>query len=123
MLRLSRSTMRLAVSTALLSALAGWDRLAERRGTSALSSLGSRSVPRATDERRELDARMELTLARSRRIDEVAGEVAAGRLSLLDGAARLRDIHRAAPHFAFEFVARAPSPAAPPVPLGGAGTT
>jgi hypothetical protein len=102
MLRLSRSTVGLAVGAALLSALAGWDRLAEERGQSPLSSFGGRAVPGVMDKGRELDGRMAAALARSRRIDEVAGDVADSRLSLLDGAARLRDIHRAAPAFAWE---------------------
>jgi hypothetical protein len=99
----SRLIVCLGLGAALLSALSGWDRLEDERWSGRLSGLAAgRLSPRLMRRQRELDARPAPLVERARRADEVAGEAAAGRLSLLDGAARLRDLYRAAPDFAWD---------------------
>jgi len=102
MLRLSRLTVVLLVGAALLSAVSEWDRLTEGNDASPLYCVGSWFVPRLTEDRQDLDVRMGALVARSQQMDHLAGEVAAGRMALLDGAARLRDVCRAAPDFPWE---------------------
>jgi hypothetical protein len=102
MLRLSRPTAFLLIAAGLLSALSECERRAEESDASPLPAAPVRLAPWLSEEARRLDGRVALAVARSRQVDELAGEVAAGRVSLLDGAARLRDIYRATPDFAWE---------------------
>jgi len=102
MLRLSRPTVCLLILAGLLSALCECERRAEECDASPLTPVTDWLAPRVSEDRRALDARLTEAVARSQRMDEVAGEVVAGRLSLLDGAARFRDFCRSAPDFAWD---------------------
>jgi hypothetical protein len=104
MLRLSRSTVGLVVLVALLSALCEWDGVAERVDDSPLSRLAGPLTPQAIEQGRALDAETARAVARSRRMAELARDVAEGRLSLLEGAARMRDVYRADPSLKLHLV-------------------
>jgi hypothetical protein len=102
MFRLSRLTVVLLMGAALLSAVSEWDYLNETQGTSPLTRVASYFVPSLGEDRRALDARMSILVERSRKFDHLAEEVSAGRMALFDGAARLREVCRATPNFAWE---------------------
>ncbi len=102
MLRLSRLLTGLTVASALLTALTAWDRWAGGPGASPLEWFGGLLSPRRHwDPRHEADFHADV-VERCRRLQEVADEVRAGRLGLLDGAARLRDIQSTSPYFAWQ---------------------
>jgi hypothetical protein len=106
MLRLSRTTTGLLAVVALLSALTAWDGCAERQDTSPLDLIGALTAPkRPGDPEREAALRADV-MGRSQRLVDVAGEVRAGRLSLLDAAARVRDIQSASPYFPWDHFRR-----------------
>ncbi len=102
MLRLSRPTTSLLTAAALLSALTAWDGCAEQWDVSPLSRLGSLSVPQLREDQEKLAAQQAEVTERTRRLQEVTDAVVAGRLSLLDAAARVRDIQSASPYFPWD---------------------
>jgi hypothetical protein len=106
MLRLSRPTTGLLASVAVLSALSAWDGCAGRHDTSPLDFLGALTVPRRRGDPEQEAALRADVLDRSRRLEEVTVEVRAGRLSLLDAAARARDVQSASPYFPWDHFRR-----------------
>jgi hypothetical protein len=60
----------------------------------------------ALERRAEVQADLAATLERRRRAEELATAVVEGRLTLREGAARLRDMYRAAPDFPWQAVER-----------------
>lgn len=102
MLRLSRPTTGLLAAAALLSALSCWDGCADRQEDSPLDRLGGLAVTRRREDPEKLAAMQADVLERGRRLQEVTEEVEAGRLSLFDAAARVRDIESASPFFPWE---------------------
>jgi hypothetical protein len=101
MLRLSRPTAYLLTGAALLSGLSAWERLADESDASPLARAADRVEARAPDDRPDLESARVTTLAQSQRLHELTADVAEGRASLLDGAARLRDVCRAWPEFSW----------------------
>ena len=97
MLRLSRSTVGLAVLAAMLSALSAWDYQAGRPDDSPLSRVAGPLLGPEREQARAADVACARAVDRSRQLEELSREVAAGRLSLLEGAARVRDIRLADP--------------------------
>lgn len=89
--RFSQPTVCLLGVLALVSALVVWDGTAEPPDASAPSLWA------VLERRRELDAQVAVEAARGQRVRELAGDVAAGRLSLLEGAGRLRGCYRPVP--------------------------
>ncbi|HEX5272847.1 MAG TPA: hypothetical protein VFW33_20255 [Gemmataceae bacterium] len=100
MLRLSRPTTGLLATAALLSAVTAWDRCADPQDASPFDRVATLIVPPRPqgDVQREAAFRDDV-LGRSRRLEEVVAEVRAGRLGLLEAAARVRDIQSASPYF------------------------
>jgi len=104
--RLSRSTVALFLGASLLNALYGWLSVAEQVGYSP-PPLVSRLLLREPLERQAtVRAELAATLERHRRTEELARAVMQGRLPLREGAARLRDLYRAAPDFPWVTVER-----------------
>jgi hypothetical protein len=103
--RLSRSTVALLLVLALLSGLDGWLRLAERSGCSAPPALSRLLLREALERQTAVRADVAAALERRRRVEELARAVAQGRLTLREGAARLREVYRV-PGFPWQAVER-----------------
>ena len=106
MLRLSRSTAALFLMAALLQALHDWWRVAERLGylpPPAVTRLLQREPLR---QRAAVLADLEAARDRCRVGRDLAVAVVDGRLTLWEGAARLRDTYRGARDFPWEPVER-----------------
>ena len=104
--RQSQSTAALLLGLGLLTALDGWLRVAEGAGYSLPPALTRPFLRDALDRRAAVRADLDATLERSRRIEELARAVMQDRLTPREGAARLRDLYRAAPEFLWETVGR-----------------
>jgi hypothetical protein len=102
MLRLSRPTTGLLAAAAFLSALSAWDGCAEQPDDSPFEQLGTLAVSRRHSDSEKEAALREDVYRRSLQLQEVADEVRAGRLTLLEAAARARDIQSASPFFPWE---------------------
>jgi hypothetical protein len=95
--RLSRPTACLVVAVALLSALGVWDRLAGGRGDSPLSVVLAQFDRAETERANRIETGMATALARRERANRLFEEVASGRVSLLEGAAALRETYQDVP--------------------------
>ncbi len=95
--RPSYPILAVCVAAAFLSALAAWENATGGLSNGPASDLFIPGLRAARERRRQLDAEVAAEQARRRQIDELDREVAAGRLSLLDGASRLRELHRGGP--------------------------
>jgi hypothetical protein len=102
MLRLSRPTTGLFAVAACLSALSVWDGCAERPDASPFERLGALAAPRRPGDPQQEAALRDDVFRRGLLLQAVADEVRAGRLSLLEAAARARDIQSASPFFPWE---------------------
>ncbi len=102
----SRSTVALCLIAALATALHGWLQVAERAGYSPAPVL-ERVFCHGELERFETgQQRVAATVERHRRTEELATDVADGRIPLREGAARLRELFRATPDFPWHAVER-----------------
>jgi hypothetical protein len=100
--RFSQPTVGLMFVAALLSALHLWDRMSREIQSEYLASQIARwTTPQLLRRQQEIDARTDEVMNRMWQGDEVADAVANGRMSLLEGAARVRDISTAAPAFSW----------------------
>ena len=104
--RLSQSTAALVLGLGLLVGLDGWLRVAERAGYSLPPALGRPLLGEALARQAAVQDEMAAACERSRRNEELARAVLRGDLTLREGAARLRDLYRAAPNFPWRNVAR-----------------
>jgi hypothetical protein len=102
MLRLSRPTTGLIAAAAFLSALSAWDGCAEQPDDSPFEQIGALTVSRRHSDSAQEAALRDDVYRRSVRLQEVADEVRADRLTLLEAAARARDIQSASPFFPWE---------------------
>jgi hypothetical protein len=99
MLRFSRPTTGLLAVAAFLTALSAWDGCAVQQDDSPFERIGALTAPRRRGDPEQEAALRADVFGRSLRLQEVADEVRAGRLSLLEAAARARDIQSASPYF------------------------
>src|SRR5579884_3133201 len=104
--RLSRVTVALFLGACLLSATHGWMRLAELWGYSLPPSVTHLLLRPALERREAVRAEVDAALERRRRAEELATAVVQERLTLREGAARLRDLYRSAPDFPWQAVER-----------------
>ncbi len=82
---------------ALLSALAAWENATGGLSNGPLCDLLFPNVRDAKDRRRQIEAEVAAEQARRRQLDELTRAVEAGRVSLLEGAGRLRELYRGEP--------------------------
>src|SRR5947207_1352628 len=99
MRRLSHSAVALILGLALLNAVDGWRRVAERAGLAAPSVVSRPLLSDALARQARVKARLAATLERRQRAEELATGVLEGRLTMREGAAGLREMYRAAPDF------------------------
>jgi hypothetical protein len=100
--RFSRPTVCLIIVAGLFTALHAWHRISDEMASDRLFYVAACwSSPELMRERKELNARTAVDHIRWQRADEIAHAVAEGRMSLLDGAAQLRDMYRAEPRFSW----------------------
>jgi hypothetical protein len=102
----SRSTLALFLTVALLTAVHGWLRLAERAGYSPTPAISQVMLRDSLERQAAVQGRVAVTFERRRQARELAEEVAAGHLDLREGAARLRELYRGAPDFPWVAVER-----------------
>lgn len=103
---LSRSTLALFLTAAILAGLHGWLRLAERTGHSPAPALSQAMLRESLERQATVQDRVAVTMARRRQARELAKQVAEGRLELREGAVRLRELYREAPDFPWVAVER-----------------
>jgi hypothetical protein len=106
MLRLSRPTIALFLGVALLNALHGWALVAEQAGYTAPPAVSRLLLRDVLERRAAVLANLDGARGRQRGAQELAAAVAQGRLTLYEGAARLRDLYRGAPDFPWQAVER-----------------
>jgi len=104
--RLSQSTVALILGLGLLVGLDGWLRVAERAGYTPPPALSRPLLREALDRRAVMETNLAAVLERQRLAEDVARAVMQERLTLREGAVRLRDVYRAAPNFPWDTVAR-----------------
>jgi hypothetical protein len=104
--RLSYMTVSLCILAALLSALALWENATGGLSSSPLAELLVPSLREAREQRMKLSAAVAAEMARRRQIDQVVLATAAERLSLLEGAGRLRELYRDEPECLWVMVCR-----------------
>jgi hypothetical protein len=102
----SRSTLALFLTAALITGLHGWLRLAERTGFSPAPVFDRVMLCDSLERQAAVRGRVAVTMERRRQAQELAEEVAEGRLGLREGAARLRELYQAAPDFPWVAVER-----------------
>jgi hypothetical protein len=91
---------------ALLSALAAWESATGGLSNGPVSDVLFPDLRAARARQRQLGAEVAAEQARRRQVDELDGMLAAGHLSLLDGASRLRELHRGEPESVWVNVCR-----------------
>ena len=104
--RHSQSTFALVIGLGLLIAADGWLRVADRAGYSLPPGLSRAFLREALERQTAVRADMAATVERGRRTHELAMAVMQGRLTLHEGAARLREVYAAPPRFPWEMVHR-----------------
>jgi hypothetical protein len=102
--RHTQSTFALVIGLGLLIAVDGWLRVADRVGYSLPSGLSRPFLREALQRQTTMRAEMAATVERGRRARELAMAVMEGRLTLHEGAARLRALYAAPPQFPWEMV-------------------
>lgn len=104
--RHTQLTFALVIGLGLLIAMDGWLRVADRVGYSLPPGLSRPFLREALERQTAMRADMAATVERGRRADELAMAVMRGRLTLHEGAARLRELYAAPPQFPWEMVRR-----------------
>src|SRR5690349_614732 len=84
-------------AAALLSALAAWENATGGLSDGAVSEIVFPHLRQAREQQRQLHADIVAEQARRRQLDELSPAVADGRVSLLEGASRLRELYRGEP--------------------------
>jgi hypothetical protein len=93
-------------AVALLSALVAWERATGGLSSAPISDLLFPDLRAAKEQRGQLAADIAAGQLRCRQLDELGREAAAGRLSLVEGAARLRELYREEPEAVWVNVCR-----------------
>jgi hypothetical protein len=102
----SRSTVALCLVAALVTALQGWVQIADRAGIAPPPILGRLFLRTELENYEAGRQRVTDTTERRRRAQDLAGDVAEGRVTLHDGAGRLRELFRTTPDFPWAAVER-----------------
>jgi hypothetical protein len=106
MLRFSRPTIALFLGVSLLNALHGWILVAEQAGCPTPPVIGRLLLRDALDRRAAVLTELDAARGRQRGAQELATAVAQDRLTLYEGAARLRELYRGAPDCLWQGVER-----------------
>jgi len=91
MMRLSRPIIGLFALAALLSVANLWEGCADGERTAPLTAVGEWAEARAGTKQSNWDAEVKTRRAATERLEKLTLDVADGRVSLVDGAARLRE--------------------------------
>jgi hypothetical protein len=104
--RLSHTTICLCAAAGVLTALAAWEEATDGSGESPIGRIFVPGMHRIRQRREQLQAHVAAQQDQRRQTHELVVEIAAGRTTLPEGAARLRELYRPLPPIVWECVCR-----------------